>query len=206
MKLTNIIRTLCLGAALSSTALLANTVYLENTDNDGVPDARGGEFKIYSSQFGVFYTFCLEKQVGIIDGTYEYTVDSAALLQGDTLSVGSAWLYEQFFKGTLVGLTPFSNYLDDRDVNAGLLQNAFWALEDEGGTETFYYNLAVGHFGSVAAAKADIDDSSKVRVLNLWGARGEDKQSQLVYVPDSGMTAILLGLGLLSLAAFRRKL
>ena len=43
--------------------------------------------------------------------------------------------------------------------------------------------------------------------MNIWDARTQaDVQSQLVFVPDSGMTAALLALGVLSLLAFRRKL
>ena len=69
----------------------------------------------------------------------------------------------------------------------------------------YYVGLAASHFGSLALAKADITSSSTVKVLNIWGKNGEDIQSQLIYVPDSGMTAALLGLGLISLAAFRRR-
>jgi hypothetical protein len=205
MKLNTILRSILFGASLTGASLMANTVYIENTDNDG--GLPGGEFKVTAS-WATFYTFCLESGVSIsLPGTYDYSIGTSAMNQGDVLSVGSAWLYEQFYFGTLEGPAVGTNYLDNHDINAGLLQNAFWALEDEGGdTGSFYYTLAVGHFGSAALAKADIAASSKVLVLNLWGASGEDKQSQLVYVPDSGMTVALLGLGLLSIAAFRRKL
>lgn len=206
MKLNTIIRSALLGAALTASSLLANTVYVYNTSNDG--ELTGGEFGVLSSEFGNFYTFCLEKSIGLpLPGTYNYTVDTAALSQNDTLSVGSAWLYEKFFLGSLQGPAPASSYFDNRDVNAGLLQQAFWYLENEnGGANNYYVGLVSAAFGSLVAAQADIDVSSKVKVLNLWGANGLDVQSQLVYVPDSGMTALLLGLGFLSLAAFRRKL
>lgn len=207
MKLNQIIRSLFVGAALSAGSLMASTVYIYNTSYDGIPDQGGGEFGVVSSDLGNFYTFCLEHSVNVaLPGTYNYTIDTAALNQGDTLSVGSAWLYEQFRFGTLSGPAA-TTYLSSRDANAGLLQQAFWYLENEGGgAYSYYVGLAVSHFGSLAAAQADITLSSKVKVLNLWGANGLDVQSQLVYVPDAGMTAALLGLGLLSLAAFRRKL
>lgn len=207
MKLNTLLRSAVVGAALAATSLFANTVYVYNTANDG--GLAGGEFGVNSSEFGNFYTFCLEGSVSIaLPGTYNYTVGIAALNQNDTLSVGSAWLYEKFFLGTLSGPAPASNYLDDRDTNAGLLQQAFWYLENEAnGANNYYVGLVTSAFGSLAGAKADITTSSKVKVLNLWGLTdNKDVQSQLVYVPDSGMTALLLGLGLLSLAAFRRKL
>lgn len=207
MKLNNLLRSALVGAALTASSLFANTVYVYNTANDG--DLAGGEFGVVSAEFGNFYTFCLEGSVTIaLPGTYNYTVGTAALNQNDTLSVGSAWLYEKFFHGNLSGPVPASSYFDDRDTNAGLLQQAFWYLENEaGGANNYYVGLVSAAFGSLANAQADINASSKVKVLNLWGLTdNKDVQSQLVYVPDSGMTALLLGLGLLSLAAFRRKL
>lgn len=219
MKLTNIIRTLCLGAALSSTALLANTVTLTDTPYDG--GLNGGEFKAQITGGSSFYTFCLEEFIHVgIPGTYDYTIDSRAFSggpdnhdlpgnpAGDPLSKGTAYLYEQFFKGTLAGSTG-GNYSDNRSVNAGLLQLAIWTLEDEynhdkSGTN-FYLNLVKGMFGSTGAFET-VGPESKVKVMNLWGPNRKDVQSMLIYVPDSGMTAVLLGLGLLSLAAVRRKL
>lgn len=194
------------GVAFMASSLFANTVYITNTTNDGGLD--GGEFKVVSADFADFYTFCLERRVGIdLPGTYNYTIENAALTQNDTLSVGSAWLYAQFFQGTLSGPAPASNYLDDRSVNAGLLQQAFWYLENEDeGVNNYYVAQAVAQFGSLANAQADIAGYTPVRVLNLWGPQGEDKQSMLVFVPDTGMTIALLSLGFLSLAAFRRKL
>ena len=61
-------------------------------------------------------------------------------------------------------------------------------------------------FGNTGAFET-VGADSKVKVMNLWGINDrKDVQSMLIYVPDSGMTAVLLGLGLLSLAAVRRKL
>jgi len=219
MKFTNIIRTLCLGAALSSTALFANTVKMTDTPYDG--GLSGGEFKAAITNGPTFYTFCLEYHIGIsLPYTYNYTIDTRAFAggvdnhdlpgnpAGDPLSKGTAYLYEQFFKGTLVGSTGSGNYNDNRSYNAGLLQQAIWTLEDEksfAGTN-YYLNLVKGIFGNTGAFET-VGADSKVKVMNLWGIKDrKDIQSMLIYVPDSGMTAVLLGLGLLSLAAVRRKL
>jgi hypothetical protein len=219
MKLTNIIRTLCLGAALSSTALFANTVKMTDTPYDGIVDQGGGEFKAQITGGPTFYTFCLENFIHVsLPGTYEYTIserafsggkdfhDIAGNPAGDPLSKGTAYLYEQFFKGTLVGALG-GNYNDDRDYNAGLLQRAIWTLEDEYNYgNNFYLTLVKNMFGNTGAFET-VGADSKVKVMNLWGINDrKDVQSMLIYVPDSGMTAVLLGLGLLSLAAVRRKL
>jgi hypothetical protein len=68
--------------------------------------------------------------------------------------------------------------------------------------------MVIAHFTTAALARADITASSRVKVLNLWTNSDYtgDVQSQLVYVPDSGLTVALLGLGLISLSIFRRKL
>jgi hypothetical protein len=130
---------------------------------------------------------------------FNYTIDTTVLNENDNLSRGTAYLYAQFVQGTLAG------YLANHDVNAGLLQKAFWMLEDELTYDNSnpYIALVEGVFG--ASVKNDYNGAS-VKVMNIWNANRVDKQSQLIMVPDSGMTALLLGLGLLSLAAFRRKL
>ncbi len=226
MKLNSILSSLVLGATLTTGSLFANAVKITDTNNDG--DLSGGEFLVTTSQDNLFSTtgdnrsflsFCLENGTPIAEGVkYTYTIELAAKrpAAADVLSVGSAWLYESFFKGNLASADGSGNYYDaaERDFNAGQLQKAFWMLEDEIALNlsNFYVNLAVMHFGnSVVSAKSDINENSKVKVLNIWTAPSEtnrygDIQSQLIYVPDSGMTALLLGLGFLSLAAFRRQL
>lgn len=225
MKINALIRTLLLGAVLSTGSLFANTVVLDNTDNDG--NINGGEFLATLSNGRTFYTFCIEAGISVSLGTtYNYTIDSSAYSGGgdihspgvgDPISKGTAWLYEKFYFGTLIDTDGVGTYFDAgihsglaaRDYNAGVLQKAFWDLEDEGAdVGNYYVNLAVTHFAGLGQdAYSDVGPGSKVAAMNLWTlTTGADVQSQLIYVPDSGMTVALLGLGLLSLAAFRRKL
>ncbi len=224
MKINTLIRTLLLGAAFSVGSLSANTVVLSDTTNDG--DLNGGEFLASPSGSGSFLTFCIEAGIHVSLGTtYNYTIspsafsggpDSHSVGAGDPISAGTAWLYEQFYFGTLVDTDGVGTYFDAgthgglaaRDYNAGVLQKAIWDLEDEAGDSGNYYvNLAITHFGSSAAARADAGPGSKVMAMNLWTIPdGADVQSQLIYVPDGGMTVALLGLGLLGLGALRRKL
>jgi hypothetical protein len=214
MKLQSLVRTLTFGAALSASSLFANSVIITSTGNDGGLSA--GEF-LAKSDIGDFLTFCLEKQVHVITGVeYSYTIDPNALSggpnllaePGDTISQGTAALYLAFRDGTLGdGFDGTGSYFDNRYSNAGLLQLAFWALEDEAvasQANNFYYKAAQTWFGGNAKANYTGDE---VSVMNLWDVRGNDVQSVLFSpVPDGATTSVLLGLGLLGLAAFRRKL
>jgi hypothetical protein len=221
MKLVNLAKLLLIGASLTAGSAFAvpNTLTVTRNGFDGVPDAKGGEFVVTTSNNGTFLSFCLERHVDVNpDGTtvYAYTVtDSIALGGGqdltdagvgDPVSKGTAWLYKRFANGTLVDSDGVGNYNDRRDTNAGELQKAIWALEDEVdyvGYTNYYVDLVQGIFGGNAGA-ASTDGS--VLALNLWGVRDQkDVQSMLYTVPDGAMTSVLLGLGLMSLALFRRK-
>jgi len=226
MKFNTLTRSLFLGAALSTSSLFANQVWLENTDNDG--NLTGGEFIAHTDTGSSFLTFCIEHGVDVYIGSwYDYTISDSASSggpdthsagAGDPISKGTAWLYEQFYFGTLVDTDGVGSYFDAgthgaltaRDYNAGQLQNAFWMLEDEIAVDgsNYYVNLATTHFTGLGQdAFSDAGPGSRVKAMNLTViGTGVDAQSQLVFVPDSGMTVALLGLGLLSLAAFRRKL
>jgi hypothetical protein len=210
MKLNTLIRTALVGLALSASSLFANTVVLTSTGFNGNPNAGAGEFKAVTSDDGTFLTFCLEQSIGITLGaTYNYTIDNKVLNQGDKISKGTAHLYANFMNGTLSGPTGNLTYLGGsnaaHDTNAGLLQKAFWMLEGEiaYNNSNYYVALAESVFG---ASVLNNYSGASIKVLNVWNANRGDKQSQLIMVPDTGMTVALLGLGLLSLAAFRRKL
>jgi hypothetical protein len=107
---------------------------------------------------------------------------------GDPLSVGAAYLYHEFQKGTLAyEYTPGV----DRQTDAGLLQLAIWYLEDEASfTANKYLDLVETVYGTLDAAKADNSNQIPVAVLNLY-ENGEFRQDLLVCIPAPG--AILLG-------------
>jgi len=221
MKIVNLAKLLLIGASLTAGSAFAipNTLTVTRNGFDGIPDAKGGEFVVTTSNNGTFLSFCLERHITVNpDGTtvYAYTAtDSIALAGGqdltdagvgDPVSKGTAWLYKRFVQGTLVDSDGVGNYNDRRDLNAGELQNAIWALEDEVdyvGFTNYYVDLVQGIFsGGARAASTD----SNVFALNLWGLTDrKDVQSMLYSVPDGAMTSVLLGLGLMSLALFRRK-
>lgn len=153
-----------------------------------------------------FQTFCIEWKESFHPGTaYNVTISNHAVAGGanlntsdpgygngyDTISQGTAWLYYEFAKGTL---NDYEYTLGPgRAADAGLLQNAFWALEDEQAAPTGneFYDAAVSQFGDdEALAKANYTGSS-VGVMNLTDPRNKFRQDQLVLVPAPG--AIFLG-------------
>jgi len=174
---------------------------------------------------GGFQTFCVELNEHVIMGnTYLAELNLKAVNGGvgggspDPLSIGAAWLYKQFAEGNLFG---YDYTLAGRAASAALLQEAIWWLEDEitslSGPNPFLAQLStpawISSYGS--NPKADYDPSTagfNVRVINMWGAdangnidKNQPKQDMLVYLPDGGMTLVLLGAGLLGVAAIRRK-
>jgi hypothetical protein len=142
---------------------------------------------------GTFQTFCLEEQEYIYPypSTFDVTFNSKAVnggvpaaAGGDPLSVGTAWLYSQFARGTLAGY----NYTTH--ATAGDLQNTIWALEDEiASIPSNSFTTAVeNYFGSWGAAKDNASVGQYgVYVLNMYGPLTSTAlaQDQLVYMDPS---------------------
>jgi len=179
----------------------------------------GAYMKYYSSFAlvgGGIQSFCLEKNEYISIGkSYNFIENTAAVNGGvggphpDPLSVGSAYLYYQFSQGTLTG---YDYSLAGRAASAGVLQNAIWYLEEEGGSvNTVIRDLLIHEFGSLDNAKLDNNGKYPVMVLNLTSTDSTGKtiynQDQLVTVAQAPIppTVWLLGAGLVGLVGLRRK-
>lgn len=154
-------------------------------------------------------TFCLEGDESAGDG--RFVVNSLADAggrntdSGDPLSIGAAWLYCQFARGTLAGYdyTPGAG----RIASARALQEAIWALEDErsapvGGLEGTFYQLGLANGGKADGAPGQ----NSVYVLNVTAPDGTKKQDFMVYVPEGGSLLIVFGLSLCGLSVYRRRL
>lgn len=150
----------------------------------------------------VFQTFCLEtNEHAPQDVVLHWTLGTAARLGGDggavdgadPLSAEAAYLYTQFWNGTLTGY----DYLlgAGRKASALQLQLAIWVLEDEYPEA----NLADGAqarawlaearaataAGGTWTAQMGANSLGDVRVLTIADAAGEPKQDVLVLVPPS---------------------
>jgi hypothetical protein len=179
-----------------------------------------------------FETFCLETGEYAASPSY-FVVRSEAAMGGgatpDRISLGTAYLYSEFAKGTLSvpSGSYFSGVAPTRATEAGLLQQAIWWLEGEGSDisdATYmsnpYANAVVAMFGSIAGAKADatagylgvyvLNNFTTAEARNAWvdtGVFDSSKKAQdfLYYsVPDAGATLVLLGSALAGLGVFRR--
>jgi hypothetical protein len=172
--------------------------------------AGGGEFVMQNAaNQTLFLSFCLEKDEFLSPNTL-YKVDSISTTaqqggfntnSGDEIDFKTAYLYYHFVKGDLASYSK---------AKENALQNAIWFIEQEitdlpEGDATTFYNDAVLAVGSGQWTGWD-----NVRVVNLVGntATGQPvqfKQSILVLTPEPG-TLLILGLGLVGLAAVRRKM
>jgi len=180
--------------------------------------ASGGEFKgtvlsgdIPGNPVGsTWQTFCVELDEYVsLPSTYYAVVNTAAVLGGvggpepDPLSPMTAWLYDQFCKGTLPGY-DYST-VSGRKNSAAALQDAIWHIEEEitrlpSGLATDFYNQAN------ASGWTDIGD---IRVLNLYGdpslgAPAQDVLISTCVVPAPG-ALLLAGMGTALVGAVRRR-
>jgi len=159
-----------------------------------------------------FQSFCLEKNEYLYANQVHNAVMSNAARNGgggaknneDPISMGTAWLYSQFTKGTLSGYNYGAGRSGSDASSAALLQNAIWWLEGETSTRTgnTFIDAVIAEYGE-AGAVADSKGAFGIKVLNLT-QNGQVRQDVLVATPIPA-AVWLLGTGLIGLAGFRRK-
>lgn len=214
----NTLKTLLAVATLSAVSFAnaafipaSGEVTIRQSANNGVPNARGGEFTANFDNGHDGFTFCLERNVPLGGSKFKYEIDG-------TITNGTAYLIQQFGLGQLPGYSfDTSGENSARDIAAGKLQKAIWQLEGQNGGEiNEFYNLAAAMTGF-----GDVYTGGKVVRLvltHVWRTVGTDIngrpikdwvegdfQDQVMYVTDSGATLALLGLGLTGLALARRR-
>jgi hypothetical protein len=165
-----------------------------------------------------FETFCAQPGVAFTAGTpYTFTTST-------TLSLGAAWLYQQFATGVLSGYNYSSSGSPSRNTDAGNLQYALWLLmgyttglpsgwPPPGYTMATdpFYQAAITEFGSLSGADAPNSGTYPTELLVLTDASGNPIQDQFALtepttVPDAASTLTLLGAALAALGFAGRKL
>lgn len=142
-----------------------------------------------------FNTFCVERYVTFTPGNYRATVDNDILYA---------------YAGTT---TPLLLQDDVKRIYAAYLNNELGAFtptqiqESVWGAQGYGTYTVLGGINTIINNDADaIVGWNDVRVLNLWGANGQDIQSQLVKTPLPGAALLgALGIGFASLRLRRKK-
>jgi hypothetical protein len=203
---------------------VGDTIYFD----DGPGSGSGGEFEIYSNPartdtYHLFNTFCLEiyEYMNYTDAFHVGDITTVAKaggygadpnLGGDPLDPMTAYLYQNFYYGTLTGYnyTGSENTVFNSRQDAGTaLQVAIWTIEQEYinaplsqaavDASTNYYVQLAWNAVNVEGTWTGLGD---VRVINLTGSL--NKQDQLTVVPEPA-TMLLFGTGLIGLAGLGRK-
>jgi hypothetical protein len=182
---------------------------------------------------GAFQTFCIEHNEYFTPGTkYDWVLNDEAVLGGlsgidpadrseysgmpDPICPETAWLFTQFWNGTLASYGYDYTLGTLRKNSAHDLQEAIWYLEGEYTTSRLaaYNALSSRAQGWVVDAfAANWSDIGNVRVLNLYtqGHAGDSAykvQDQLVMVvplPAASLAGLALLMGLAFVGKLRRR-
>ncbi len=226
MKISKILSAVCLFLMITTSSLMATPTL--KIDQGLYQSGSGGEFAAtvlngtasLDDGYG-FQTFCLEKNEYLSNygSTYYFQVNTAAVAGGsggpspDPLDSRTAWLYNEFTKGTtgaLSSLYDFGGTVNARTSDAGQLQNALWYLEGEltslnsTSEAQQYVNMANA---SDWYAEGTIGD---IRVLNLYRmSDGANVQDVIVKTTPAAVPApgalLLSAMGTTIVGYFRRR-
>lgn len=202
--------------------------------SDGPGTVNGGEFIVNSLQSGqTIRTFCLEVPENFFFGgapgvTHPFEVDAVTDRAvfggnnndppvgdpGDPISSRTAFLYQNFARGTLAGYTYGLDSDPDRIRSANALQNSIWFLEHEISDQNegiadpatqaliaMFLTMDMGGFTGLGDVQVA---NMRYRVDGPGGNAGDEAQDILILVPLPHAAGLGLA-GLLCVMGVRRR-
>jgi hypothetical protein len=165
---------------------------------------------------GSFQTFCAERNEYLTPGTtYDVTLNNVTVFSAKPLTIGAAYLYQQFATGQLLDYNFSDSPLGSRAGTTGFHGDAFElqrALSYFMGEYSFdQYNIYMNGQVPVPANPFGVYTGTQVSLMNLWApgqphdpAHAFQDLFVLTSVPEPS-TFALAGLGAAALLALHRR-